>query len=419
MEMNSPDSMASQPETCPACGNITTVPVLPSINKPRRPWQYKLGALVGRILGKHSKNENSATRDRATGSSAPAATADKGARLKALRGLLAAIQEYGPKNPALVATILKPYMDAAGKIADPSGAFLALNRLKGEKFQDLRAQIAIPVASVRTWATMDELLHDHQPDMIAISLQSGSNGNCFYVQSAGTGVLIDAGIPGNQAQRRLAQFNIDIRSVRAVLISHDHRDHVFAAGIYHRKFGLPVFMTKRTLLAARRRVPLGPFKDVKFFQAGETLEVGNLTIETVPTPHDGADGVAFVISNGRKRLGVLTDLGHVFDGLERVVRSLDAVFLESNYDPDMLREGRYPRDVQARIAGRRGHLSNHESAQLLARARTPRLKWACLAHLSGENNDPELAITAHRQFVPHSLPLLLASRHEAVGLWEV
>jgi phosphoribosyl 1,2-cyclic phosphodiesterase len=255
--------------------------------------------------------------------------------------------------------------------------------------------------------------------MVAISLQSGSNGNCFYVGSGSTGILIDAGISGHRAQQRLAQFGIDIRSVRAVLISHDHRDHIFAAGIYHRKFGLPVFMTRRTLLAARRLVPLGPFSDVQFFQAGDTLEVGNLRIETVPTPHDAADGVAFVATHGSKRVGILTDLGHVFDGLEGVVRSLDAVFLESNYDPNMLRLGRYPFALQARIVGRRGHLSNHDSADLLARVGATRLRWVCLAHLSGENNDPDLALAAHRSILPRSLPLLVANRHEAVGLLEI
>ena len=178
-------------------------------------------------------------------------------------------------------------------------------------------------------------------------------------------------------------------------------------------------MTRRTLIAAKKLVPLGPFRDVQFFQPGETLEIGGLVIETIPTPHDVVEGVAFVISNGQKRLGVLTDLGHPFEELGAVVRSLDAVFLESNYDPDMLRRGGYPPNVKVRIAGRKGHLSNHESAQLLSLVGAGRLKWACLAHLSGDNNEPGLAVATHRQIVPLSLPIVVASRHEPLGLLEV
>jgi phosphoribosyl 1,2-cyclic phosphodiesterase len=255
--------------------------------------------------------------------------------------------------------------------------------------------------------------------MIAISLQSGSNGNCFYVQSGGTGVLIDAGISGLQAQRRLEQFGIDIRGVSGVFISHDHRDHVRAAGIYHRKFGLPVYMTKATYEAADQYLGLGRMSDIRFFQAGDTVAVGDLRIETVPTPHDGVDGVAFVAVHGRKRLGVLTDLGHVFDGLEAVVRSLDAVFLESNYDPDMLRDGPYPQHLQARISGPGGHISNYESAHLLAQVGAGRLKWACLSHLSEENNEPALALRTHRKIVPPPIALRVASRYEPVGILEV
>ena len=255
--------------------------------------------------------------------------------------------------------------------------------------------------------------------MIAISLQSGSTGNCIYVEGGGTAVLFDAGISGLQAQKRLEQFGVDIRRVSAVFISHDHRDHIACAGVYQRKFGLPVYVTPPTLQAACRWFRLGKMPDVRFFRAGQTVEVGALRIETIPTPHDGADGVAFVAARGGKRLGVLTDLGHVFDGLEAVVRSLDAVFLESNYDPEMLRTGPYPDALKARIAGPRGHISNIESAELLARARTARLKWACLAHLSAENNDPALALRTHRDILRAPLPLVAASRHEPVGVLEV
>jgi phosphoribosyl 1,2-cyclic phosphodiesterase len=116
---------------------------------------------------------------------------------------------------------------------------------------------------------------------------------------------------------------------------------------------------------------------------------------------------------------VLTDLGHVFDGLQDAVRSLDAVLLESNYDAEMLANGSYPPWLKRRIAGVRGHLSNVEAAELLAKAAAGRMKWACLGHLSQENNTPELALAAHRRLVGGSLPLHVATRYQASDVLEV
>ncbi|MCE5303713.1 MAG: MBL fold metallo-hydrolase [Planctomycetaceae bacterium] len=248
--------------------------------------------------------------------------------------------------------------------------------------------------------------------MQAISLQSGSNGNCIYVEAGGVRLLLDAGISGRQAQRRLACHDRDIAEVNAVLISHDHADHCRNLGIFQRKFGLPVHLTAKTFQAAQR-YRLGKLDDVRNFTAGETLRFGSVAVETIPTPHDGADGVAFVVDDGRCRLGVLTDLGHVFSGLDAVLDSLTAVFLESNYDPDMLRNGPYPEFLQRRITGPGGHLSNQEAAELLAAHAGRRMRWACLAHLSEKNNTPALALKTHRRHVDQRLPIHVASRYKA------
>jgi phosphoribosyl 1,2-cyclic phosphodiesterase len=255
--------------------------------------------------------------------------------------------------------------------------------------------------------------------MQVISLQSGSNGNCIYVEAGGVRLLFDAGISGSQAELRLAARGRDISAVDAVLISHDHRDHVRCAGVFQRKFGLPVYATRRTMEAANAYCNLGVMTDVQYFEAGARLLFGHVVIETIPTPHDGADGVAFVVDDGRQRLGILTDLGHVFDGLASVVQSLDAVILESNFDPDMLAHGSYPEFLKRRIQGPRGHLSNLEAADLLRRALGGSLRWACLAHLSAENNTPELALNCHRDVVGSRLPLCVASRYEPSGVLEV
>jgi phosphoribosyl 1,2-cyclic phosphodiesterase len=255
--------------------------------------------------------------------------------------------------------------------------------------------------------------------MRIISLQSGSSGNAIYVESNGFQLLLDAGITGRQAQLRLEAFGRDIGDVDAVVISHDHRDHARYLGVYQRKFGLPVYVTRRTLDAAARYCQLGRLGDVRHFCAGDTLRCGTLAVRTIRTPHDGADGVAFVVDDGAKRVGVLTDLGHVFDDLRRVVPTLDGILLESNYDPAMLADGPYPEFLRRRIRGYRGHLSNSDAAGLLAQAAGTRLKWVCLAHLSEENNRPELARETLVRAVGHRFPIYVASRSEPTGVFEV
>jgi len=153
---------------------------------------------------------------------------------------------------------------------------------------------------------------------------------------------------------------------------------------------------------------------VKRFHAGSTLAFGDLRVETVPTPHDGADPVGFVIDDGRSRVGVLTDLGYVFDSLPDVIASLDAVVLESNHDERMLANGPYPRFLKQRIRGEGGHISNEESARLVRDAASG-LKWVCLAHLSEENNTPDRAVDTFRTVAGDTLPCHVAGRYEATG----
>lgn len=253
--------------------------------------------------------------------------------------------------------------------------------------------------------------------MRAISLQSGSNGNCIYVETSGVRLLFDAGICGSQAEGRLRLSGRDIRDVDALIISHDHADHVKYAGVFQRKFGIPVYITPRTLAKAESKHRLGKLDAVHCFFSGETIRVGNVSVHSVPTPHDGEDGSVFVVDSGRRRLGILTDIGHVFQELIPVVSSLDGVFMESNYDPEMLEHGQYPAFLKKRIKGEGGHLSNVESAELLCWG--GRLKWACLAHLSQDNNNPALAVKTHRKILGHKLPLHVAGRHMPTGILRV
>ncbi len=254
--------------------------------------------------------------------------------------------------------------------------------------------------------------------MKVISLQSGSNGNCVYVEANGVTLLFDAGISGIQVEERLARHGRDAKAVDAVLISHDHIDHSQNMGVLHRKFGLPIYVTAKTYKAAKRYA-LGHINDLRHFHSGETVKFGNVVVETIPTPHDAEDGVGFVVDDGTHRLGILTDLGHVFSGLAGVIASLDAVLLESNYDPDMLANGSYSNRLKKRITGPAGHISNFEAAELLLGSASKRMKWACLGHLSHDNNTPKLALATHRKILGDRLPLFVATRYEVSGVMEL
>lgn len=251
--------------------------------------------------------------------------------------------------------------------------------------------------------------------MRIVSLQSGSNGNCYFVETRGVQLLFDAGLSGSLTVERLQDAGIDIATIQGIIISHDHSDHIKGVGVLHRRYGIPVWMTRGTYVRATDKKRIGRIGDPNLFHAEDTLSFGKVSVETLATTHDAADGVCFVVDNGKFRLGIMTDLGCRFLGLREAVAGLDGILLESNYDPDMLKNGRYPEELQQRIRSDQGHLSNEEAAELLHKA-GKKLRWACLGHLSEENNEPALALQTHRTILGRSLPLLTASRYECTEL---
>ncbi len=253
--------------------------------------------------------------------------------------------------------------------------------------------------------------------MITFSLQSGSNGNSIYVEAGDVRLLFDAGISGRQAALRMASRERDIRDCDALIISHDHSDHTRSAGIFHRKFGLPVYITEPTYRVVDAF--LGPIGDVRPFRAGEALHFQDVTVHTFSSPHDGVDPVCFVVEHDSKRLGIFTDLGHPFSSLRSALEDVDAAYLESNYDPELLHAGPYPEWLKARIAGAGGHLSNLEAAELLGHCSARKLQWAAIAHLSEENNRPAVALAAHRRRLGSTFPLRLAPRYECGEVLEI
>jgi len=254
--------------------------------------------------------------------------------------------------------------------------------------------------------------------MEVISLQSGSAGNCVFVRSGETCLLFDAGISGSKAESRLAEYGYDVRDCDALVLSHEHSDHISGVGVFHRKFGLPVYASLRTWDATRSKPTTGCMGSPNHFASGKPFQIGSLRIEPLRTPHDAIDGVCFVIEDieSGKRFGLLTDLGHVFSGLQKVIGTLDAVLIESNYDEAMLRSGPYPQHLKDRISGKRGHISYEDAAKLLDGCDASQLQWACLGHLSAENNSPEVALATHRERHGNRFPIFCADRDGALKL---
>jgi phosphoribosyl 1,2-cyclic phosphodiesterase len=237
------------------------------------------------------------------------------------------------------------------------------------------------------------LLFHH--DLVVAPLGSGSRGNCTYVGDGRHGVLIDCGLSTKQIFARLDEMGLRGVPIDAVLITHEHSDHVGAAGVLDRRLETdrltPFFLTEGT----RSRLPakLTP-RSTRTVVAGQTFAIGGILVEPVAIPHDTPEPVAYALDFGGTRVAIVTDLGKPTRPVERLVAESDVAILEFNHDPDMLWDGPYPWALKQRIAGDRGHLSNAQGAELLQRACGHRLKTVVLAHLSQENNRPELAYRA-------------------------
>ncbi len=248
--------------------------------------------------------------------------------------------------------------------------------------------------------------------MIVIPLQSGSTGNCIYVKTQDHAFLFDAGISAKCAGERLASVGKNITEVDALFITHEHSDHIQCASIFAKKYHLPIYLTQKTFARAKRRFRLDGLPELVFFNAGDALVFGSTIVQSIPTPHDAVDGCVYTVQDEKYKVGIFTDLGHVFPELEAVMPSLDGLYIESNYDPAMLRAGSYPASLKRRISGPRGHISNKDAANLIADHASDRLQWVCIGHLSEENNSPEKALATHRHRLGCFLPIGIASRYD-------
>ncbi|HVW96338.1 MAG TPA: MBL fold metallo-hydrolase [Mucilaginibacter sp.] len=239
------------------------------------------------------------------------------------------------------------------------------------------------------------------------SLNSGSNGNCYYVGNQHEAVLIDAGISCRETERRMLRLGLSMKKVKAVFVSHEHSDHISGIPTIAKKYQLPIYITPPTLQGGGLTLDN---EQVHNFGPFETIVIGDLQVSAFPKHHDANNPHSFMITCRDIRVGVFTDIGVVCENLVHHFRQCHAAILEANYDDEMLDKGGYPFFLKQRIRGGKGHLSNKQALDLFVAHRPSFMTHLLLAHLSKNNNDPELV---HGLFnaCADGVQVVVASRH--------
>ncbi|MFG6336967.1 MAG: MBL fold metallo-hydrolase [Lachnospiraceae bacterium] len=261
------------------------------------------------------------------------------------------------------------------------------------------------------------------------SIASGSSGNCVYVGSDTTHLLMDVGISGKRTEAGLAELGLTMKDIDAICITHEHADHISGLGVLARKYGVPIYATRGTVEAIRKTSSLGQIDESLFrvIVPDERCIIKDIALYPVRTSHDAADPVAYRIDHDGRRIGLITDLGCYNDYTVECLRNLDLLYLEANHDVHMLQVGPYPYYLKQRILGERGHLSNESAGKLLSRLLHDNMQAIVLGHLSKENNLPELAYESVRvevtmsdtEYSGNDFPLYVAKRDVVSEVIEV
>ena len=226
------------------------------------------------------------------------------------------------------------------------------------------------------------------------SFGSGSCGNCYYIGTDKDAVLVDAGVGIRRFKKNLKEYGISTNTIKAMLTTHDHADHIKASGVISGEYSLPVYATQLVHEGMRRNYQLRNKVDVTrthIVTPGETFTVGELKVTAFPIPHDASENVGYFIETPETNITVMTDVGDITDDISNYIQKSNNLIIEANYDREMLRQGRYPEMLKQRITSGRGHLANIQTADALAKNFHEGLKRIWLCHLSEENNHPELA----------------------------
>lgn len=223
-------------------------------------------------------------------------------------------------------------------------------------------------------------------------LFSGSSGNATYVGCDDTHLLVDAGLSGSRITQELQRVGVNPGFLNAILVTHEHSDHIKGIGIVSRKYDLPVFATEGTWRGMMGKIGAIQPRNICVIEPGQDFYIGSINVMPFATPHDAAQPVGYTFGIDGARLAIATDLGSVRESWMKYISGADAVILESNYDPGMLETGSYPYELKRRIAGRHGHLSNDDAGEVAVELVRAGTRQIILGHLSKENNYPELAL---------------------------
>ncbi|MDO9000742.1 MAG: MBL fold metallo-hydrolase [Bacteroidota bacterium] len=247
------------------------------------------------------------------------------------------------------------------------------------------------------------------------SLNSGSNGNCYYVGNNDEGVLVDVGISCREVEKRMARLELSLEKVKAIFISHEHSDHIRGLSVLSRKFKLPVYITPTTLTHSKLFLPTDL---IKTFAAYKAINIGKLSITAFPKMHDASDPYSFIVSGNGIKIGVLTDIGLACEHVIRNFKECNAAFLEANYDDLMLEKGNYPYYLKNRISSDKGHLSNSQALEIFVKHKPKFMSHLILSHLSKDNNCPNLV---RELFLKNAqgTNIIIASRYNETNVYEI
>ena len=251
--------------------------------------------------------------------------------------------------------------------------------------------------------------------LFVTSLNSGSNGNCYYVGNNQEAVLIDAGISCRETEIRMKRLGLSLRKVKAIFISHEHSDHIGGVSTLSKKYQLPVYITPDTKREGRLNL-----KDhlSNSFKAYEAISIGDLSVIPFPKMHDASDPHSFIVSSESVSVGIFTDIGVACEHVVKNFQQCHAVFLESNYDEQMLEGGRYPIHLKNRIRDGKGHLSNRQALELFLQHKPSFMSHLFLAHLSAENNTHSLVRSLFMENAGNT-KIVIATRSKETKLYHI
>ena len=245
------------------------------------------------------------------------------------------------------------------------------------------------------------------------SINSGSNGNCYYIGNKDEAVLVDVGLYCKEIEKRMKRQELDIKKVKAIFISHEHADHISGLRTLSKKYQIPVYITDHTLRNSYLRIEkhlINSFKEM------DSISIGGLSVTAFKKSHDASDPHSFIVSGDKVNVGVFTDIGFACKPLINYFSQCHAAFLETNYCENMLMTGSYPKFLKKRISSRKGHLSNSQALELFTRYKGKHLSYLILSHLSKNNNTPELVNKLFNQHAG-STTIVVASRYEETPVY--